>query len=48
MDPLTQYQEDVLADVLRSIHLQSALYCRAHLSAPWGLAEPGDTWRSSI
>jgi AraC-like DNA-binding protein len=40
MDPLTQYQEDVLADVLRSIHLQSALYCRAHLSAPWGLAVP--------
>jgi AraC-like DNA-binding protein len=40
MDLLTQFQEDVFADVLRSIHLQSALYCRAHLSAPWGLAIP--------
>ena len=40
MDPLTQFQEDVFADVLQSIHLQSALYCRAHLSAPWGLGVP--------
>ena len=40
VDPLTQFQEDVVADVLQSIHLQSALYCRAHLSAPWGLGIP--------
>jgi AraC-like DNA-binding protein len=40
MDPLTQFQEDVLADVLQSIHLQSALYCRAYLNAPWGLGVP--------
>jgi AraC-like DNA-binding protein len=40
VDPLTQFQEDVFADVLQSIHLQSALYCRAHLSAPWGLGIP--------
>ena len=40
MDPLTQFQEDVIADILQSIHLQSALYCRAHLSAPWGLGVP--------
>jgi AraC-like DNA-binding protein len=40
LDPLTEFQEDVVADVLQSIHLQSALYCRAHLSAPWGLGVP--------
>jgi AraC-like DNA-binding protein len=40
MDPLTQLQEDILADVLASIHLRSALYCRARLSAPWGLGVP--------
>src|SRR6516164_8722951 len=40
VDPLTHHQEDVFADVLQSIHLQSALYCRAHLSAPWGLGVP--------
>jgi AraC-like DNA-binding protein len=40
MDPLTQFQEDVVADVLQSIHLHSALYCRAQLSAPWGLGVP--------
>jgi AraC-like DNA-binding protein len=40
MDLLTQFEEDVFADLLRSIHLQSALYCRAHLSAPWGLSVP--------
>jgi AraC-like DNA-binding protein len=40
MDPLTQFQEDVFADILRTIHLQSALYCRAYLGAPWGLGVP--------
>jgi AraC-like DNA-binding protein len=40
MDPLTPLQEDVFADVLQSIHLRSALYCRAHLNAPWGLSVP--------
>jgi AraC family transcriptional regulator, alkane utilization regulator len=40
MDPLTQFQEDVLGDVLRSIHLHSTLYCRAQLGAPWGLGVP--------
>jgi AraC-like DNA-binding protein len=35
-----QVQDDVFADVLQSIHLQSALYCRAHLNAPWGLSVP--------
>ena len=33
---LTHFQEDVLADILQSIHLQSTLYCRAKLGAPWG------------
>ncbi len=33
---LTHFQEDVLADILQSIHLQSTLYCRATMSAPWG------------
>lgn len=36
MEPLTNYKEDVLADVLGSIHLQGSLYCRAHMGAPWG------------
>ena len=36
LEPLTNFQEDVLADVLRSIHLQSTLYCRAKMGAPWG------------
>jgi hypothetical protein len=40
VDPLAQFQEDIVADVFQSIHLQSALYCRAHLSAPWGLGIP--------
>lgn len=40
MDPLTQVQEDVLADILRSVHLHSTLYCRAQLGAPWGLGIP--------
>src|SRR5579864_8243357 len=33
---LTHFQEDVLADILQSIHLHSTLYCRAKMSAPWG------------
>src|SRR5262249_11350389 len=45
MDPLTQPQEDVLADVLQSIHLHSTLYCRAHLGAPWGI---GVTHRDEV
>jgi AraC-like DNA-binding protein/mannose-6-phosphate isomerase-like protein (cupin superfamily) len=36
MEPLTHFQEDVLADLLQSIHLKSTLYCRAKMSAPWG------------
>lgn len=28
---------DVLTDVLDSLRLKSGLFCRAHLSAPWGL-----------
>ncbi len=37
MEPLTHFQEDVLADILQSIHLQGTLYCRASMGAPWGL-----------
>ncbi len=33
---LTHFQEDVLADILQSIHLHSTLYCRAKMGAPWG------------
>ena len=33
---LTHFQEDVLADILQSIHLQSTLYCRAKLGRPGG------------
>lgn len=40
MEPLTRFQEDVLADLLRSIHLKSTLYCRAKMSAPWGFRVP--------
>ena len=36
MEPLTHFQEDVLADILQSIRLHSTLYCRAKMSAPWG------------
>ena len=35
---LTHYQEDVLADIMQSIRLQSTLYCRANMSAPWGFS----------
>jgi AraC family transcriptional regulator, alkane utilization regulator len=37
MEPLTHFQEDVLADVLQSIHMHSTLYCRANMGAPWGV-----------
>jgi AraC family transcriptional regulator, alkane utilization regulator len=33
---LTHFQDDVLSDILQSIHLHSTLYCRATMSAPWG------------
>ena len=33
---LTHFQEDVLADIMQSIRLQSTLYCLANMSAPWG------------
>jgi AraC-like DNA-binding protein len=36
MESLTQFQEDVLTDLLQSIHLKSTLYCRAQMRAPWG------------
>jgi AraC-like DNA-binding protein len=36
MEPLTRFQEDVLADLLQWIHMRSTLYCRANMSAPWG------------
>jgi AraC family transcriptional regulator, alkane utilization regulator len=38
MKRLTDAQADVLADVLRSFHLHSSLYCRAVMGAPWGLS----------
>jgi hypothetical protein len=37
MEKLTNFQpEDVLTDVLRSVHIQGTLYCHSRLSAPWG------------
>src|SRR6266567_9229607 len=36
LETLTHFQEDVLGDVLQSIHLHSTLYCRAKMGAPWG------------
>src|SRR5215470_8087937 len=37
MQKLTDFQpEDVLTDVLRSIHVQGTLYCRSKMSVPWG------------
>jgi AraC family transcriptional regulator, alkane utilization regulator len=36
MEPLTYFQEDVLADLIQSIHLHSTIYCRATMGAPWG------------
>src|SRR5215472_8084759 len=36
MEPLTHFQEDVLTDLLQSIHMRRTLYCRASMSAPWG------------
>jgi len=41
MQPLTDFQEDVLGDVLQSIHLRSTLYCRAKMGAPWGFRVSG-------
>ncbi len=41
MEPLTHFQEDVLGDVLQSIHLHSTLYCRAKMGAPWGFRISG-------
>ena len=36
-EPLTHFQEDVLAEILHSVRLHSTLYCRANMGAPWGL-----------
>ena len=34
---LTDFRpEDVLTDVLRSVHIQGTLYCRSKMSVPWG------------
>src|SRR5215471_4210867 len=41
METLTLFQEDVLGDVLQSIHLHSTLYCRAKMGAPWGFRVSG-------
>src|SRR5438105_1989168 len=41
METLTHFQEDVLGDVLQSIHLHSSLYCRAKMGAPWGFRISG-------
>jgi AraC-like DNA-binding protein/mannose-6-phosphate isomerase-like protein (cupin superfamily) len=41
METLTHFQEDVLGDVLQSIHLHSTLYCRAKMGAPWGFRVSG-------
>jgi AraC family transcriptional regulator, alkane utilization regulator len=41
METLTLFQEDVLGDVLQSIHLHSTLYCRAKMGAPWGFRISG-------
>src|SRR4030095_15368910 len=32
-----QARDDVLTSVLRSLRLQGSVFCRAELSAPWGL-----------
>ena len=41
MEKLTTFQpEDVLTDVLRSVHIQGSLYCRSKMSAPWGFRVP--------
>ena len=37
MQKLTHFQpDDVLTDVLRSVHVQGTLYCRSKMSVPWG------------
>ena len=41
MQKLTNFSwEDVLTDVLRSLHIQGTLYCRSKMSAPWGFCVP--------
>src|SRR6266508_4078849 len=38
MQKLTHFRpEDVLTDVLRTVHIQGTLYCRSKMSVPWGL-----------
>lgn len=37
MEQLTHFQRAVLADILQSLRLDSVLYCRALMGAPWGL-----------
>jgi AraC-like DNA-binding protein/mannose-6-phosphate isomerase-like protein (cupin superfamily) len=42
MEKLTNFQpEDVLTDVLRSVHMQGTLYCRSRMRAPWGFRVAG-------
>jgi hypothetical protein len=37
MQKLTDFQpDDVLTDVLRSVHVHGTLYCRSKMSVPWG------------
>ena len=37
MEKLTQFRsEDILTDVLQSVHIQGSLYCRSRMNAPWG------------
>jgi AraC family transcriptional regulator, alkane utilization regulator len=37
MQKLTHFRpEDILTDVLRSVHVQGTLYCRSKMSVPWG------------
>lgn len=41
MEKLTNFsREDVLTDVLRSLHIQGTLYCRSKMCAPWGFRVP--------
>src|SRR5229473_5681016 len=41
MQKLTNFsREDVLTDVLGSLHIQGTLYCRSKMSAPWGFCVP--------
>ena len=37
MQKLTDFQpDDILTDVLRSVHVHGTLYCRSKMSVPWG------------